>query len=154
MGLHLEEIEVVKYAGLLHDIGRIGIDESILVKTDALTQKEYEALKKHPVIGANILKDVNFLEKEIPLVLYHHERYDGNGYPQGLKGREIPLGARILAVADAYDAMTTDRGFKRRMSEQEAIEELKQGKQTQFSPEIVDAFIRVLQGRNRSGKSR
>jgi diguanylate cyclase (GGDEF)-like protein/PAS domain S-box-containing protein/putative nucleotidyltransferase with HDIG domain len=154
MGLHLEEIEVVKYAGLLHDIGRIGIDESILVKTDALTQKEYEALKKHPVIGANILKDVNFLEKEIPLVLYHHERYDGNGYPQGLKGREIPLGARILAVADAYDAMTTDRGFKRRMSEQEAIEELKQGKQTQFSPEIVDAFIRVLQRRNRSGKSR
>ncbi|MBD3317271.1 MAG: diguanylate cyclase [Chitinivibrionales bacterium] len=145
LGLHEDEVEVVKYAGLLHDVGRIGIDEQILVKRDALTEEEFEVLKKHPVIGADILRDVKFLEKEIPLVLYHHERYDGKGYPQGLRARQIPLGARILAVADAYDAMTTDRGFKSKMTSDKAVEELKRGKETQFAPEVVDAFVACLQ---------
>jgi diguanylate cyclase (GGDEF)-like protein/PAS domain S-box-containing protein/putative nucleotidyltransferase with HDIG domain len=144
LGLHEDEVEVIKYAGLLHDVGRIGIDERILVKKESLTEEEFEVLKKHPVIGADILKDVKFLEKEIPLVLYHHERYDGKGYPQGLRGRQIPLGARILAVADAYDAMTTDREFKLKMAPDKAMEELVAGKETQFSPEVVDAFVACL----------
>jgi diguanylate cyclase (GGDEF)-like protein/PAS domain S-box-containing protein/putative nucleotidyltransferase with HDIG domain len=139
-----EEIEVLRSAGLLHDIGKIGISQEILVKKGALTERDFEALKKHPTIGVNILKDVKFLEKEIPIILHHHEWYDGCGYPQGLKGREIPLGARILAVVDAFDAMTTDREFKQKISLRAAMEELRRGSGTQFAPEMVDALIQII----------
>jgi len=143
MGMADDEVEVLKYAGLLHDIGKIGVDEAVLVKKGALTYEEFEILKKHPVIGVNILKDVQFLEKEIPIILHHHERFDGNGYPQGLRGREIPAGARILGVCDAFDAMTTDREFKRKLSYDEAVEELKKGSGTQFAPDVVKAFLKI-----------
>ncbi|MBD3391867.1 MAG: diguanylate cyclase [Chitinivibrionales bacterium] len=144
MGLPEEDIEVVRYAGLLHDIGKVGVDERILVKKGPLTYDEFEILKKHPVIGVNILKDVQFLEKEAPIILHHHERFDGNGYPQGLRGREIPAGARIMAVADAFDAMTTDREFKRKLSYAEAVRELEKGSGTQFAPKVVKAFVSVV----------
>jgi diguanylate cyclase (GGDEF)-like protein/PAS domain S-box-containing protein/putative nucleotidyltransferase with HDIG domain len=144
MGLDNEEIDVLRYAGLLHDIGKIGISQDILVKKEALTEREFEILKKHPTIGVNILKDVKFLEKEIPIILHHHERYDGTGYPQGLKGREIPLGARILAVVDAFDSMTTDREFKQKLTIEKAIVELQQGSGTQFAAEMVDYFISFI----------
>jgi diguanylate cyclase (GGDEF)-like protein/putative nucleotidyltransferase with HDIG domain len=142
-----EDVDVLKYAGLLHDIGKIGVDESVLVKKAALSPDEFELLKKHPVIGVNILKDVQFLEKELPVILHHHERFDGNGYPQGLHEREIPLGARILAVADSFDAMTTDREFKRKLSMDEAVEELKRGCGTQFFSDIVEVFISLINNR-------
>ncbi len=144
MNIDEEEVDIIQNAGLLHDIGKIGIDKAILVKKDPLTKGEFEILKKHPMIGVNILKDVKFLEKEIPIIKHHHEWYDGSGYPQGLKEREIPLGAQILAVADAYDAMTTDREFKQKLSKGAAIKELKCGCGIQFSPEVVDVFLSLL----------
>jgi HD-GYP domain-containing protein (c-di-GMP phosphodiesterase class II) len=121
------------------------VSQEILTKKSSLTEREFEVLKKHPSIGANILKDVRFLEKEIPIILHHHERYDGTGYPQGLKGREIPLGARIMAVADAFDAMTTDREFKRKLALAEAVAELKRGSGSQFAPEIVEIFVTFIE---------
>lgn len=143
-----EEIAVVKNAALLHDIGKIGIDKAILTKDGPLTRGEFEVLKKHPMIGVTILKDVKFLEKELPIIKHHHERYDGSGYPQRLKGREIPFGALILGVADAYDAMRTDREFKTKLSKEEAVRELKEGQGTQFSPEVVDVFLGILEKSN------
>lgn len=137
------DVEVVYYAGLLHDIGKIGIRDDIIIKHDELTSKEYELLRRHPEVGVNILRDIRFLEKEIPIILHHHERFDGKGYPHGLQGREIPLGARILAVADAFDAMTEGRSYQNKVPWKKAVEEIKKGSGTQFAPEIVDAFIQL-----------
>jgi diguanylate cyclase (GGDEF)-like protein/PAS domain S-box-containing protein/putative nucleotidyltransferase with HDIG domain len=137
------DVEVVYYAGLLHDIGKIGIRDDIIIKKDELTSKEYELLRRHPEVGVNILRDIRFLEKEIPIILHHHERFDGKGYPHGLQGREIPLGARILAVADAFDAMTEGRSYQNKVPWKKALEEIKKGSGTQFAPEIVDAFIKL-----------
>ncbi len=137
-------IETLRNASLLHDVGKIGIPQEILIKKEKLNSEEYELLKQHPVIGINILKDVKFLEKETPIILHHHERVDGKGYPHGLKGYEIPLGARILAVVDSYDAMTTDREYQKKISKEEALEELKRCSGKQFSQEIVDAFVKAM----------
>lgn len=144
--IHLPDktIETIKNAALLHDVGKIGIAQEILLKNGPLTKEEFEVMKRHPVIGVNILKDVKFLEKELPIILHHHERFDGKGYPHGLKAYEIPLGARILAVVDAYDAMTTDRPYRKALSNEIAIEELRKGAGTQFSEELIDAFIRII----------
>lgn len=141
MKLSEQDIEVIHYAGLLHDVGKIGIKDDILVKKDELTPNELEILKRHPEVGVNILKDIKFLEKEIPVILHHHERYDGKGYPHGLRGREIPVGARIIAVADAFDAMTSGRTYKTRLPWKKAVDEIKKGSGTQFAPEIVEAFV-------------
>ncbi|MBN1127357.1 MAG: diguanylate cyclase [Chitinispirillaceae bacterium] len=135
------EIEAIKYAALLHDIGKIGIKQEILIKKEQLTPKEIEVLKKHPIVGCTILKDVKFLEKELPIILHHHERFDGKGYPYGLKEREIPLGARILSVADSFDAMTAGRTYKTKLNREAALEELRQKSGSQFAPEIVEAFL-------------
>jgi diguanylate cyclase (GGDEF)-like protein/putative nucleotidyltransferase with HDIG domain len=147
IGLSETEIEVIKYAGLLHDVGKIAVSQDILVKKEPLTHEEYELLKKHPVIGVNILKDIRFLEKEIPLILHHHERFDGKGYPHGLKGREIPVGARIIAVSDAFDAMTSGRGYKESVSLEKSIAELKRGSGTQFAPDVVEVFVKILENK-------
>lgn len=140
-----ENVEIIKNAALLHDIGKIGIDKSILLKKSSLTSGEFEILKKHPVIGVAILKNVQFLEKEIPIIQHHHEWYNGCGYPQGLKEREIPMGALILGVADAFDAMTTSHEYKEKLSQEEAINELKRGKETQFSSKVVDVFLNIIE---------
>jgi diguanylate cyclase (GGDEF)-like protein/PAS domain S-box-containing protein/putative nucleotidyltransferase with HDIG domain len=145
MQLPENDIEVIGYAGLLHDVGKISVNEEILIKKDALTPKEFEVLKHHPEAGVNILRDMKFLEKEIPLILHHHERYDGKGYPYGLKGREIPVGARIIAVADSIDAMTSGRTYKKRLSWKDALQEIRKGSGTQFAPDIVDAAINVFE---------
>ncbi|HON11375.1 MAG TPA: diguanylate cyclase [Chitinispirillaceae bacterium] len=139
-----QEIEVVRNAALLHDIGKISIRNETLVKTEELTSREYEILKRHPDIAVNMLKDLKFLEKEIPYILHHHERYDGSGYPHGLRGREIPAGARIIAVADAFDAMISGRTYKKRLHFTEAVKELKRGSGTQFAPEIVEVFLKLI----------
>ncbi|OGR87094.1 MAG: hypothetical protein A3J74_01160 [Elusimicrobia bacterium RIFCSPHIGHO2_02_FULL_57_9] len=133
----------VEYAALLHDIGKIGIDEAILLKPGKLTPEEYEVMKKHPIIGHQILAPVKFLGPVAQMVLYHQEWYNGQGYPEGLKGEAIPLGARIVAVIDAWDAMTSDRPYRKALGRDIAISELRKGAGTQFDPKIVEAFLKL-----------
>jgi HD-GYP domain-containing protein (c-di-GMP phosphodiesterase class II) len=141
MAFSQADMETLEYAGILHDVGKIAIDSSILTKPDQLDDDEWHKVKEHPRIGANILQEVPFLREAAELVLCHHERYDGTGYPQGLKGSEIPLGARVLAVADTFDSMTTDRSYHRASSVQDALGELVNCSGTQFCPTAVEAFI-------------
>lgn len=136
-------VRYVEYAALLHDIGKIGINEAILLKPGRLDQKEYETMKKHPGIGYQILSPVRFLGPVAQMVLYHQEWFDGHGYPEGLKGDEIPLGARIVATIDAWDAMTSDRPYRKALAREKALDELKRGSGTQFDPKVVEAFILV-----------
>jgi len=141
----IKKIEILYYSGELHDIGKIGISEKILNKPGKLTEAEYEVVKFHPVKGAQILKPLKFLEESLPIVRHHHERFDGKGYPDRLEGERIPLEARILACADAFDAMTYKRPYrKKRLTLQEAIEELRDNSGTQFDPEVVRAFTEIL----------
>jgi putative nucleotidyltransferase with HDIG domain len=143
MGLDKEFIEKLEYAGLLHDIGKIGIIENILNKKGRLTDEEFEIIKKHPVIGAEILESIPFLGEIVPMVKYHHERWDGRGYPEGLKGEEIPLGARIISVADTFDAMTSDRPYRKGLPAEIAREEIEKNAGTQFDPKVVEAFLKA-----------
>jgi response regulator RpfG family c-di-GMP phosphodiesterase len=138
-----EEIENIKFAGLLHDIGKIGVSEAILNKPDRLTDEEFAEIKKHPGIGAKIIADVPFLGALAPLVKYHHEFFDGLGYPEGISGTTIPLGARILSVADAYEAMTSNRPYRKALSPETAIQKLVEAKGKQFDASLVDAFVNV-----------
>lgn len=141
LGLRKQEIEIVRNAALLHDLGKIGIDERLLVKKGSLSRAEYEIMKKHPVIAINIIKNISLLAREIPLILHHHERYDGLGYPHGLKANEIPLGAKILAIADAFDAMTTSRRFSPKMARSQALRQIAAEKGHQFDPQLVEVFL-------------
>ncbi|MFI5362383.1 MAG: HD domain-containing phosphohydrolase, partial [Elusimicrobiota bacterium] len=143
MGLPDQMIRYVEYAALLHDIGKIGIDEAILLKPGKLTPEEYEQMKKHPIIGHQILSPVKYLGPVAQMVLYHQEWYDGRGYPEGLKGEEIPLGSRIVAVLDAWDAMTSDRPYRKALGRDIALGELRKGSGTQFDPRVVETFMRL-----------
>lgn len=140
-------IKLIRDSGTFHDVGKIGIEDGILKKAGRLTNEEYEEIKKHPQRGALILSAVSMFKEIVPVVLYHHERYDGKGYPKGLSGNEIPLLARILCVADALDAMTTDRIYKKRRSLNDTIKELKTGSGTQFDPEIVEVVINLIENK-------
>jgi len=139
-----DENEILRSAAILHDIGKIEIDSCILNKKDALTPEEWEVIRQHPAKGANLLREITYLEKASELVLYHHERFDGKGYPEGLRGEEIPLGARLIAIADAFDTMTTGRAYHQAMSIEQAIEELQECSGTQFCPVAVTAFVSGL----------
>lgn len=139
-----DQIEIIKHAGLLHDIGKIGIRDEILGKNGPLTKNEMSEMQKHPLYGANIVEQVDFLKEISPLTLYHHEWYNGSGYPQGLKGEQIPLGARILAVADTFHAMISDRPYRKALPIPKAIKELKRVAGTQLDPKIVKVFLEVL----------
>jgi diguanylate cyclase (GGDEF)-like protein len=130
---------------LLHDVGKIGISSEILNKTGKLTSEEWELLKKHPQLSTSIVQQVSHLSPCLPGILYHHERYDGKGYPKGLKGEEIPLEARILTIADSFAAMTSERHYLTAMSFDEAIEELKNNAGTQFDPHLVEVFISTVE---------
>jgi len=141
MKLSSHEIECLEIASSLHDIGKIAIPDSVLLKPGRLTDEEYSIIKRHPVIGENILKSIKLFETERKIVRHHHERWDGRGYPDGLAGEEIPLLSRILAVADSYDAMTTDRPYRKGMQVEEAVTELLRNRALQFDKDIVDAFI-------------
>ena len=138
------EVETIKKAAILHDLGKIGISEKILRKKGGLTKKEYEEIKKHPQIGVDIIRPIQFLHDVIPLILRHHERWDGKGYPDGLKGEEISLGGRIIAVADVYQALISDRPYRKAFSEKEAVKIIKKGSATQFDPAVVEAFLKVI----------
>lgn len=140
-----EEKEKIMISANLHDIGKIGIDDSILKKDGKLTNEEYRKMKLHPVIGASIIGDIKGFEEISTIIKYHHERYDGEGYPIGLKGEEIPLGSQIIAIADAFDAITTNRIYRKSLGYVAAIDILKYEKGKQFNSELVDVFIRELE---------
>ena len=145
MGLDEEMLHTLNDAGILHDIGKIGIKDEILLKPSALNPEEWKIMQQHPLIGEAIVKPVQSLSKVVALVRHHHERFDGRGYPSALKGEEIPLGARILAVADGYDSMITDRPYRKRLSLEETKAELQRGAGTQYDPAMVKAFLNVLE---------
>ena len=140
-GCSQEEISKLDISGNLHDIGKIGIPDSILLKPGRLTDEEYEIIKKHPVIGSNIIGHLGMWTEEQEIIRHHHEKFDGTGYPDRLKGEEIPFLARILSVADVYDALTTHRSYRRRMSNKAAADIIKENSGSQFDPEIVDIFV-------------
>jgi putative nucleotidyltransferase with HDIG domain len=139
-----EDIERLSFASLVHDIGKIGIKEAVINKNGELTDDEYAYISTHSVIGENILTPVIEDREILKMVRHHHERHDGRGYPDGLSGEQIPLGSRILAVADMFDAMTSDRPYRKSASHEVAINELKKYAATQFDPRVVDAFIEVM----------
>ncbi len=147
LGLSDEDIDVIKFGGYLHDIGKIGVKDTVLLKPGKLTDEEFEEIKLHSVIGDNILKPIKFFPKERELIRHHHERYDGRGYPDGLGGEEIPLTARILAVADTYDAMTSTRPYRKALDHSVAIEELIRCSGKQFDPKVVEAFLECDAGK-------
>ncbi len=147
LGLGEAELAEVQLGALFHDIGKIGIPETLLSKPSQLTTEEWTDVKKHPLIGANLLANVPALKKVQPIILAHHERFDGTGYPNGLRGDQIPLPAQIIAVADAFQAMTSTRPYRPAMTRQQALDELRSAAGTQFSPLVVDAFIATLDQR-------
>ena len=144
IGMSEEKIESLKYAAVLHDVGKIGVSEMILNKEGKLLDSEWEAIRSHPVIGQTIIKGIKFMFDIGEVVRHHHERYDGKGYPDGIKGIEIPLESRIIAVADTYDAITTDRSYRKGSTHDEALEELKSVSGSQLDPELVEIFCKVV----------
>ena len=141
LGLPEPQQEIIESAALLHDIGKVTIQDDILFKAGALTQEEFARMREHPERGAQMIRPIGFLRDVQEIVRHHHERYDGRGYPHGIQGKEIPLGARIIAVADAWDAMTIERAYRPALTVQQAAEQLMAGRGTQFDPQVVDAFL-------------
>ena len=144
MGLGERSHKVIRYAGLLHDIGKIGVSDSILHKKLELSDDDWQAIKNHPLFGDSILGPLKFLSDVQGIVLRHHEHYDGSGYPGQLSGEDIPLEARIIAVADAFDAMTTDRPYRRARDPEQAKDVLRKAAGLQFDPKIVKAFLNIV----------
>jgi putative nucleotidyltransferase with HDIG domain len=144
LGYSKEGMRRIRASALLHDIGKLNLPDSILTKREPLTDEDWEMIKNHPELGLNIIKYVVGLRDCIDAVLYHHEAYDGSGYPKGLKGKDIPLDARIMAIADSFDSMISERCYREtRMTETEAFKELKRCAGTQFDPELVEIFIKT-----------
>jgi putative nucleotidyltransferase with HDIG domain len=144
LGLDLDRLEALRHAGLFHDIGKLAVPDAILTKPGKLTGREYDVIKRHPDDGARIVGKLARLRATVPIIRHHHERWDGAGYPDRLAGDDIPLEASITGLADAWDAMTTDRPYQRARSVAEAADEIRRGRGTQFAPHVVDAFFRVL----------
>lgn len=138
-----EEIENLQYASILHDTGSVNVPYEVLFKKTRLTPEEYKKIRSHPQKSVEMIKPVAFLRPVLPIVLYHHERYDGNGYPMGLKGEEIPFGARVMAAADAFAAMVSDRPYKKGVAIQTALRELKKESGKQFDPKVIEAFFKL-----------
>ncbi|MCF0129594.1 MAG: HD-GYP domain-containing protein [Pseudobutyrivibrio sp.] len=146
MKLEPEKLDNIYIAALLHDIGKIGVSDTIINKDGKLTADEYDNIKQHPVLGSQILTNISEMPVAVIGAKYHHERYDGTGYPEGLKGEEIPLEARIISVADAYDAMTSNRSYRNSMTQEKVREQLVNGRGRQFDPEIVDQMLIIMDG--------
>ena len=144
MALEPTEVSKIELAGLLHDIGMIGVAEEILNKTQKLTEEEYESIKKHVHYSVKILEDIKQLSDITEIIKYHHEYYNGCGYPYGLKGEDIPLGSRIIAIADAYDSLVSNRAYRSSMSREEALNIIEQGAGKQFDPDLVEIFKQIL----------
>ena len=137
------ELRDVEHGVMLHDIGKIGIPDSILLKPGPLSSDEWRVMRTHPEIGRRLVEPIPFLAGAVPIIYHHHERWDGNGYPEGLRGEEIPLGARIFAVADALDAMTFDRPYSRAVTMEAAREEIARCDGTHFDPVVVSTFLAI-----------
>jgi len=144
LGLSDDDLKTLKIGGLFHDVGKIGIPDSILLKTEKLTDDEYSEIKNHPTIGVHILSNATIFQDIIPIVKHHHERFDGHGYPSRLQGEDIPLFARIAAVADTFDAMTSKRSYRDALSLDIVKEEITKCSGTQFDPQIANAFLEIL----------
>jgi hypothetical protein len=144
IGMRSDRAEAVRFAGMLHDVGKLGVPTKVLQNEGRLTEEEYAAIQLHPMRGLEIVKDIGFLNEALNGIMHHHERMDGRGYPMGFADDEIPEFARIIAVADAFDSMTSTRSYRQATSTPEAIDELRRGAGTQFDPKIVDAFIAAL----------
>lgn len=144
-GLSEEEIETIRLGALLHDIGKIGIPDRVLLKPAPLTSEEAELMRTHTIIGDNLLEPIDLLANVRPIVRSHHERWDGSGYPDGLSGGQIPLGARIMAVADAVEAMSAKRVYREPLTEPEIVRELEGGRGTQWDPTLVDLVLRLIE---------
>ncbi|MCD2492027.1 HD domain-containing protein [Lacrimispora sp. NSJ-141] len=151
MGLEKEDVERIRVAGLFHDIGKVGVPDGILLKPGKLTDSEYDEIKKHPDAGAKILSVFRPFSDMIPIVRGHHERMDGRGYPDGLRGEEIPLGARIIAVADSFDAMISNRQYRSGLGIDRAISEIRAGRETQFDGRVVDSFLSLVEREGEEG---
>jgi HD-GYP domain-containing protein (c-di-GMP phosphodiesterase class II) len=136
-------VERIRIAGLVHDVGKIGVPEAVLRKPGRLTDEEFEQIKRHPRIGYDILRDIGPLGDVLPGVLYHHERWDGRGYPEGLTAGEIPLMGRLLAVADAFDAMSSDRSYRPALPREKVLREMIDCAGSQFDPELVPIFVKL-----------
>ena len=144
LNLSDEDLKTLQIGGLFHDVGKIGVPDSILLKTERLTDDEYSEIKNHPAIGAHILSNATIFKNIIPIVKHHHEKYDGTGYPGKLKGEDIPLFARIAAIADAFDAMTSKRTYRDSLSLDIVKAEIQRCKVTQFDPHLADIFLDIL----------
>jgi putative two-component system response regulator len=147
-GLDDSLVNAIRYGGILHDIGKIGISESILAKPGPLTDEEMHAMRQHVVIGERLIAEMRFARDIAPIIRGHHERWDGTGYPDRLHGSAIPIGARIVAIVDAYDAMVTDRPYRAALPQAEAIDRLRAGSGTQFDPDLLAIFIQMLEQHN------
>ncbi|MDO9573764.1 MAG: HD-GYP domain-containing protein [Candidatus Contubernalis sp.] len=145
MKLQDDYLEKLEYVALLHDVGKVAISELIINKPDRLLENEMLAIQQHSIIGAEIIAEVRLIADLVDVIRYHHERIDGGGYPLGKKGEEIPMGARIVGVADAFDAMTTDRVYRKALSQQEALKELQRCSGTQFDPHVVEVFVGLIE---------
>ena len=144
LGLSREEVEKIRYIALLHDIGKIGVPDNILNKPGKLTNEEFSLMKMHTIVGGEILKDIESVSSLDVGAKYHHERNDGHGYPDGLKGGEIPYVARLICIADAYDAMASNRIYRKHLTQESIVNEIERCKGTQFDPEMTEAFLALI----------
>ena len=144
IGMRSDRVEAIMFAGMLHDVGKLGVPTKVLQKTGPLTEEEYAAIQLHPMRGLEIVREIGFLNEALAGIMHHHEKIDGTGYPMGFAGDEIPEFARVIAVADAFDSMTSTRSYRAARRMTEAIEELRKGAGTQFDPALVEAFIAAL----------
>jgi HD-GYP domain-containing protein (c-di-GMP phosphodiesterase class II) len=145
MRLSKDAIRDLAFGAVLHDIGKLVVYERVLNKPGRLSDDEWEDLKRHPSIGASIIENMDFLIGTVDLVRHHHEAYDGTGYPDGLKGKQIPLGARIISVADSYDAMITNRSYRKALSSAVALDTIKTQAGSQFDPKVVECFVELIE---------
>jgi len=157
MGLRKEEVRQIEKAAILHDIGKIGVADAVLAKPGPLDDTEWAEMRRHPELGCRMLQGIDFLRDAAEIVHSHHEHYDGSGYPRGLKGDKIPLGARIFAVVDAYDAMTSYRPYRKARPHRKAVEEIVRNSGIQFDPDVVRAFLEaekrgLLEDERRAGE--
>jgi putative two-component system response regulator len=144
-GLQAEDSRLIRYGGFLHDIGKIGVDDAILRKPEALSSAEYQQVKRHPEDGARIIAPMRFAQQVSPIILGHHESWDGSGYPHGLCGEKIPIGARIVAIVDAFDAMTTDRPYRRALSRDQALHRMRMRSGVQWDPRLFQVFAALVE---------
>jgi putative two-component system response regulator len=144
-GLKYNQVRAIRYGSILHDIGKIGVSETILRKPGQLLPEEIKQIKMHPELGARIVSRTHFARDVVPIIHAHHEHWDGNGYPNRLRGEQIPIGARIIAIVEAFAAMTSDRPYGHTLSTEEAVSKLRTRRGTQYDPQVLDTFLRLIE---------